>query len=354
MTSHLSGMKPRGYYDAHSSLQSESFDWASRWLIDAIPSMELPRDQRAISVADFGSSTGANSIRGAGVIVAALRRVRPTEHVEVTHNDLPSNDFNSLCAALWSPSAENYLQSRGVRRPSVSVRLAPGSFYAPLLPPASLHVGTSLMALEWLSAPIAASAPDEIFCVDAPGDVLERYREQCRNDLALFLRHRANETVSGGLLLIVYPGRTSTDYTLSGGYRALNDALKAQVDAGGIDRGRYESFCFPVYHPELEDVLHALRSAQDQWTVRNAEIGDVPIGFVEAYRAGGDRTEYAARATALMRAFTEPVLAGALFPPGGGPGALDETYRAMAASIAAHADEHSMRSYAVAALLQRR
>src|SRR5262249_54957759 len=181
---------------------------------------------------------------------------------------LPTNDFNSLSAALWSPSVENYLQSRGGRRPNVSVRLAPGSFYAPLLPPASLHVGTSVMALEWLSAPIPASAPDQIFCVEAPAHVLERYREHCRNDLGVFLRHRADEMVSGGLLLIVYPGRIGTDYTLVGGYRALNDALKAQVEAGRIDRGRYESFCFPVYHPELEDVLDALRRVQDQWTVR--------------------------------------------------------------------------------------
>lgn len=353
MSSHLSGMKPRGFYDAHSSLQSESFDWASRWLIDAIPSMELPAEDRAISVADFGSSTGANSIRGVGVIVGAVRRLRPTQHVEVTHNDLPSNDFNALSAALWSPSAENYLQLRGGRRANVSVRLAPGSFYAPVLPPASPHVGTSLMALEWLSAPIATSVPDQIFCVHAPGDVLERYREHGRNDLAVFLRHRADETVSGGLLLIVYPGRSSTDYTVSGGYRALNDALRSQVDAGKIDRGRYESFLLPIYQPELEDVTDPLR-AQDQWIVRNAEMSDVPIGFVEAYRAGGDRTEYAERATALVRAFSEPVVAAGLLQPGDDPGVLDETYRAMAKSIAAGADELSMRNYVVAALLERR
>ena len=51
MSSHFTGMKARGYYDAHSSLQSESFDWASRRLIDAIPGMELPPEDTTAGMA---------------------------------------------------------------------------------------------------------------------------------------------------------------------------------------------------------------------------------------------------------------------------------------------------------------
>lgn len=350
----LTGMKEGGYYDEHSSLRAESFAFAAPWLRAAIDAMPLPAEDEPLVVADFGCSTGANSIRAVSEIVVALRRRRPRQHVVATHNDLPANDFNTLCRRLWDPRANNYLQEKGVARADTSVRLVPASFYGPLLVPASLHVGLSVMALEWLADAVPVEVPDQIFVAEAPRVVLDAFRAQSRSDLLTFLRHRAVEAVAGGLMLIVYPGRTEDDYTASGGFRALNAALQRAAAAGRIARRGYESLFFPVYQPTLEDVADALRAADADWKAVRVEASEVPVGIVEGFRAGGDPVTYAEAAASLVRGVSEPIVRAALVPPGGDVEVLDDVYAETAALIAAAPEAYPIRSYVVAALLERR
>jgi hypothetical protein len=95
------GMKGRGYYDAHSKEQRAALDAFLPWLEEAIVDLPIPSDgQTSFVLLDIGSSEGGNAIHAMNRIVEALRRLSDLS-VWVFFDDLPTNDFNRLFANLF-------------------------------------------------------------------------------------------------------------------------------------------------------------------------------------------------------------------------------------------------------------
>ncbi len=68
-----------------------------------------------------------------------------SSQLQVTLIDVPSNDWNQVAAAFFRPGAVGCAEA-------ILPTMVPKSFYAgEVAPPASLHIGISVVALHWLS-----------------------------------------------------------------------------------------------------------------------------------------------------------------------------------------------------------
>ncbi|CAN0877029.1 Loganic acid O-methyltransferase, partial [Linum grandiflorum] len=152
-----------------------------------------------IQIADLGCSVGSNTLDSVQDLIHVIKQLAhhednpPNLEFQVFFNDLPSNDFNALFAAL--PPSRDYFAA-GV----------PGSFHERLFPPASLHVVQIYYSIHWLSkAPNSIPNRGRIHYVGACDAVLEAYKEQWRRDIGRFLAARATEVVGGGMVVVVTP-----------------------------------------------------------------------------------------------------------------------------------------------------
>ncbi|KAL0287936.1 UNVERIFIED_CONTAM: putative S-adenosylmethionine-dependent methyltransferase, partial [Sesamum angustifolium] len=104
----------------------------------------------------------------------------------------------------------------------------PGSYHGRLLPKASLHFAYSSWALHWLSqVPTAVADPTSpawnkgrVHYLGARQEVVDAYSSQHAKDIETFLEARAQELVSGGLMVLVLSGviptsaeNSNTSYT---------------------------------------------------------------------------------------------------------------------------------------------
>ena len=130
-------------------------------------------------IAAFVAAHGLSSKSAMKAIFVNLIKTKKLEnenHVLVVHNDLPTNNRNTLFDVLNEGGAYFSLSSGR-------------SFYEQCLPPNSLSIGYSSSSLHWLSRkPYNVSN----LCVPflAPEKELALFKEQARLDLSLFLQHR--------------------------------------------------------------------------------------------------------------------------------------------------------------------
>src|SRR5262245_22386365 len=88
-------MEGAGWYNRNSTMQAAGNERAMTLWQAALSN--VPVGPENIVIADYGCSQGRNSLKPMNLAIEALRRragsARP---VEIYHNDLPSNDFDSL------------------------------------------------------------------------------------------------------------------------------------------------------------------------------------------------------------------------------------------------------------------
>lgn len=155
----------------------------------------------SFNIADLGCSVGPNTVIAVENIIESVKlKYSGSFEIQVFFNDLASNDFNTLLRSL--PHDRQYAAS-----------LVPGSFHGRLLPKSSLHFIHSSYTLHWLSnVPgelLDKSSPawnkGRIFYSRAPNEVVQAYSAQFGRDMASFLNARAQELVTGGLMVLIIP-----------------------------------------------------------------------------------------------------------------------------------------------------
>ena len=110
----------------------------------------LPTEGSPVRVADFGCSTGPNTLAWADLAASCVQHNIQSKicaggaasPVEIQHffNDLPSNDWNTLHNAVAALESRPYFAST-----------VAGSFYESLFPKGSLHIAISTWAVQYLS-----------------------------------------------------------------------------------------------------------------------------------------------------------------------------------------------------------
>ena len=355
-----SGMKPGGFYDEHSSGQRSSIEILLPWIEAAARGVDLPAGSSPIQIVDYGCSEGRNSLLVLGRAADALHQRAPGRAICPVFSDLASNNFNAVLANLQAGG-----QLAGERADFFPL-VAGGSFYGPLLPPASVHLGVTFNSVCWLDT--LPREPIEDFII-YPGQAPHRpdvtisaaavqaFTRQAERDLNAFLSHRAAELVSGARLLVAMPGRNEQYWTGGGIYDLLHDACVAQVVAGKLDGGAYRNTLMPVYFRSLEEVLRPVQGSDSPlptaFAVEKAECREVPTPFVEEFRQSGNLDRYADQFVGFVQAFSEPVLRAGLEATSG-VGAVAAVYERAKELLKANPDGYPFHYIEIAVLLARR
>jgi hypothetical protein len=355
------GMKGAGYYDQHSGTQLSGIRALQDWVDDAAASLPLPAPAQPVTVLDLGSAEGRNAVRLMAAVVAGLRR-RTDQPLQTIYSDLASNNFNQLFANLQEARRAGLFAS-GVYPGAVG-----GSFYGPLLPPATVHLATCFNAICWLdrlpAVPLAdfvayrRPLPTRTGLAVSPPAATAAFTRQAEQDLVQFLGCRARELVPGGKLLLAGPGDTDQSRLCDGLFDVLNDACLDVVAAGRLEREGYERLTIPCYYRTVEELLAPLQRegspVRGAFAVERAEALEVPTPYIVEFRRGGDVAAYAGAYTGFLRAVSEPVVRAAFNQPEGDVGTVELLYESVRARLLAEPERYSWRYILVAALLTRR
>lgn len=229
-------MEGHGAYNRGSRVQGASLAPAVGLLVEAARRVPLPAAPAPLVIADYGSSQGHNSLAPVGGALAALReRAGDARAVCVIHTDLPGNDFSALFATLES-DPDSYLAGDARVFPSAVGR----SFFGQILPDASVHVGWSSWAVQWLSR-VPCPVPDQVqvaYSRDAAAGAA--FAAQADADWRAFLAAR------GRLVVLAM----ATDDTGAFGYAAqvttLYAALEEMVAQGDISAAELGRMVIPT------------------------------------------------------------------------------------------------------------
>lgn len=324
-------MKGDGYYKAHSLIQRKVIDLSLPLIKEAAARIPLPPETEAFCLADYGCGQGKNSLVPIAASIDAVRARRAGQSISVIHNDLPSNDFNSLLKDIHCDSQDSYLmrgQAEESKPGQIFVLVSATSFYEQVAPSAAVKLGLSYSAMHWLKNLPAGSVKDDIWQWGASPQELDAISGRAAHDWLTILRQRARELAPGSRLVVSMAGALEPSEAKPEGWhgdlfsaykpaRLLDQIIKEMVDEKLIDRARYESFCMPFYERTVAELLKPLQDegspVHGLFEVEHARAEAVNCPLYEDYRKTGDLHGYASEVAATVRAFTEPfVIAGLL------------------------------------------
>jgi hypothetical protein len=298
-------MEGHGYYNEHSQLQAHSAREADGVLHRAVATVAI--SPGPLTIADFGSSQGHNSMRQMALVLDHLSaRAGPGQDIMVAHTDLPHCDFTSLFATL-DTAPDSYRRGRD----HVFSCAIGQSFYGRLLPADSLTFGWSAFALHWLSAlprPLRA----HIWPVRAAPDEAEALEALAAADWRAFLDCRAKELVPGGQMVLVIGAVDETGATgLEPMMDVAHDILGALAAEGRLTAGDHSAMTIPS-RPRRRDEYTAPfdRGEMPALSLEELVIAETPNAAMLRWRETGDDAVFAADITGFFIGAFGPSLFG--------------------------------------------
>ncbi len=300
-----------GSYTESSRLQAAGLLGAIKLFEDAAEAVPLPKPPQPIVIADYGASTGHNSLLPIGAAIAVLRkRTRPEHSVLVAHTDVAENDFTVLFRTL-DDDPDSYL-----RKDAASFASAVGrSFYTQILPSNSVNLGWSSWAIQWLRR-IPAPVPDHLHVAYSGNEkVKEAYAKQAAFDWHEFVAFRGRELCPGGRLVVLTMA-IGDDGEF--GYRPLFggmlDELAELVAQGLVTDDEMHRMCIPTVSRRAADFHSpfAPKGSLERLTVDHLEVFNAEDRFWTQYQVDHDAEAFGAQWAAFARASVFPMLAATL------------------------------------------
>jgi SAM dependent carboxyl methyltransferase len=255
LASHHGVMEGKGAYNRHATAQAAGGVSAIPLLVQAARKIALDQEDQPIVIADYGSSQGKNSLAPLRAVIGVMRtRVGAHRPINVIHTDLPANDFNALFEVLDTHPERYTLDQQNVFSFAIG-----RSFYRPLFPPNSVHLGWSSYAAVWLSrVPVMLS--DHFVPTRSTGAARAEFDRQGERDWEAFLALRATELRRGGRLVVVLPGlddegRSELDSLLD----HANAVLAEMADEGAITANEHLHMTLASYPRRERDLLLPFR-----------------------------------------------------------------------------------------------
>ena len=259
-----------GNYEDNSAIQREVINTTLSYICQAIDILDVPSSSSLV-IADFGSAYGQNSICAMRSIIKYLKaseKIKDEQQVLVVHNDLPTNNWQSLLESLKNDQSYKAL---------ISGR----SFYEQCLPSNYLAIGYSSNSLHWLSRK-PSNILNHCFSTDGNEKEKELFRQQSRQDLANFLQHRSNELLIGGILILSIP---STDMKTQTVYHVYGDFIYRWAQFFLTESELFE-FTIPVYFRTFDECVDTDLFDQHSLKLISAEMITTRFPVFEQYRQG--------------------------------------------------------------------
>lgn len=302
-------------YTRASRLQAAGLAPAISLFEHAAQTVPLPTPPHAIVIADYGASTGHNSLLPVGTAIAALRtRTRPEQPILVAHTDVAENDFTVLFQTL-SDDVDSYLKKDAATYASAVGR----SFYTQILPSQSVTLGWSSWAVQWLSR-TPSPIPDHVHVAYSSDEkVRAAYARQAAEDWHEFVAFRGRELRPDGRLVIL---TMALDEGGDFGYRPLLDGIVATLDElcgdGLITHDEVVRMSIPTVGRSEKNFLAPFhpKGRFEGLTVEHLDVFIAEDRFWSQFVVDKDAKAFGARWAAFSRASVFPTLAAAL---AGGP-----------------------------------
>ncbi len=300
-----------GSYSASSRLQAAGLLGAIKLFEDAAQAVPLPKPPQPIVIADYGASTGHNSLLPIGAAIAVVRkRTRPEHSVLVAHTDVAENDFTVLFQTV-EDDPDSYLK----KDPASFASAIGRSFYTQILPSNSVNLGWTSWAIQWLGR-IPAPVPDHLL-VAYSGDenVKAAYAKQAAFDWHEFVAFRGRELCPGGRLVVL---TTAIGDNGEFGHRPLFKGMHAEladlVAHGLVTEDEVHRMCIPIVSRRASDFLSpfAPKGRFEQLEIDHLEVFDAEDRFWTQYQVDHDAEAFGAQWAAFARASVFPTMAAAL------------------------------------------
>jgi salicylate 1-O-methyltransferase len=300
-----------GSYTASSRLQAAGLSGAIKLFEEAANTVPIPKPPQPIVIADYGASTGHNSLLPICSAIAVLRkRTRPEHSILVAHTDVAENDFTVLFQTL-DDDPDSYLKKDAASFASAIGR----SFYTQILPSNSVNVGWTSWAVQWLGR-VPAPVPDHLqVAYSADESVKAAYAKQAAIDWHEFVAFRGRELCPGGRLVVL---TTAVGDDGEFGHRPLFRSMVAEladlVAQELITEDEVHRMCIPMVSRRAADFLSpfAPKGRFERLEIEHLEVFDAEDRFWSQYRVDHDAKAFGAQWAAFARASVFPSLASAL------------------------------------------
>jgi SAM dependent carboxyl methyltransferase len=303
-------MEGGGAYNRHAKLPAGGAAHALPLLETAVRNVRVEDGNQTVTIADYGSSQGKNSLVPLRIAIATLRqRLGPDRPILALHIDQPSNDFNSLFSLL-DADPDRYV----VDEPNVFPAAIGRSFYEQVVPANYVHVGWCSYAAVWLSR-VPGPIPGHFIAFRSTDASRASFATQAANDWRAFLQLRALELRPGGRLVVVLPAHDENGVS---GFETLmdhaNEVLADLVEDGWIlaeERARMALGAYP--RRECELLAPFVPDGQfHQLVVEACQFSVLEDAAWTEYQRDGNKEALAAKHALFFRSVFVPSLAGAL------------------------------------------
>ena len=342
-------MSGGGLYSLATIGAKHVIDIATPMVLDALAGILLNKDKHWC-FADIGCADGGTSLDLWRSVINNIRSKADTD-IQIVYADQAHNDFNALVHILHGLTQfKSYLSEFD----HVHLLESGSSFYLPILPANSLHLGFSATAMHWLSRK-PCDINEHVHMVGAGGEELRAFADQAREDWQRILLHRARELKSGGKLVLVnfcqdeqgrYLGNT-------GGvnmFDNFNRIWQSFMDQGTITPAEYQAMTLPQYYNTVEEFSKPFTDtvgeiASSGLQLDNIETAVVACPFAEEYKKHGDAEKFAREYIPTIRSWNESIYFGALSverPEVQRCEIIDAYYAEYQSQVVANPDEHGM------------
>ncbi|KAJ4826466.1 hypothetical protein Tsubulata_019433 [Turnera subulata] len=278
-------------------------------------------EEDCLRMAEMGCASGANTLLPLWEIIETIDSTcRALNHhqkappaLQFFLNDLPRNDFNAL-----------EKEKLGKLIGPCFVAAMPGNFHGRLFPDNSLHFVHSSYSLHLLSKVPAGLVSESGVPLNkgnicwgnpsSPSSVHKAYRDQFEKDFTYFLRSRSSEVISGGRMVLTFPGSSDHHPACKYGSKiwiAIGDCLKEMVDERKIEELKLDSFNIPSYSPSAQYVRQLI---QREGSFDIARLEEIDIMWDANIEDGNqdlvfDKWARGKYVSTFIRAITESILA---------------------------------------------
>jgi salicylate 1-O-methyltransferase len=300
-----------GTYTASSRLKAAGLLGAIKLFEDAAGAVPLPKPPQPIVIADYGASTGHNSLLPIGAAIAVLRkRTRPEHSVLVAHTDVAENDFTVLFQTL-EDDPDSYL-----RKDAASFASAIGrSYYTQILPSNSVNLGWTSWAIQWLCR-VPTPVPDHLqVAYSGDENVKLAYAKQAAHDWHEFVAFRGRELCPGGRIVVLTMAvGDDGEFGYRPLFKGMVGGLAELVAQGLITEDEVRRMCIPTVSRRAADfhTPFAPKGRFERLEIEHLEVSNAEDRFWTQYQVDHDATAFGAQWAAFARSSVFPTMAAAL------------------------------------------